>query len=423
MFSSLPLRSLVVAGVLSVCAWSVPAFAAGPITIEQISSNDVLGSWTLAGPADWTAQGSAASKTIDTVAAGTFTLLVRQPTGATIRIQLIKNTEVVQTADVGQMTFTLEDGAPIKILVSYSFSLVGTVGAASDPSGLEFTISGPNGYTETGVTPWSWTSAPQGQYSLQFKVPAGCTPPHNLAQRLQAGERVSFSVTLDCAAADQMRQSLQKVGDQRVKQRAEEAAANYSAAVFSDVPKDAWFAPYIWRINQRSLMSGYKKADGSLTGEFGPERPVSVAELIAIAQRASGRSVDSSLEPNDEYATGQWFAAAYATAEKDSWFITFDRNLDPSRSASRREVVLTLLQALDVPVQWPHGDLFSDISPRSEDAAAIETMAKLGALSTDKSDGRLPTFRPDEDVNRAEMSKMLILLLDTLEEQRAKDGQ
>jgi hypothetical protein len=26
-------------------------------------------------------------------------------------------------------------------------------------------------------------------------------------------------------------------------------------------------------------------------------------------------------------------------------------------------------------------------------------------------------------VNRAEMSKMLILLLDTLEEQRAKDGQ
>lgn len=420
---SFSLRSAIIASAAILFAWAPSALAAGPLTIEQISPSEILGSWTLAGPSDWTDRGEGATKTIDQVTNGTFTLLVRQPTGATVRLQLLKDSEVVQTADVGQMTFTLAEGESAKVLVFYSFTLVGTVGTASDPTGLEFTVTGPNGYTETAVTPWSWTQAPQGQYAVQFKVPAGCTPPKNQGQRLQAGERISFSITLDCDAADEMREGISRAGDQRVKQRAEETAAAMSSSIFQDVPKDAWFAPYIWRVNQHSLMAGYKNADGSLTGEFGPERAVSVAELIAIAQRAANRSVALDIVPANASARGQWFAGAYAAAETDGWFLTFDRDLNPARAATRAEVVSTLLQALDVPLEWPHGTLFADIHPSTPWAMAIETMAELGAISTDKVNDRLPNFRPNDQVNRAELGKMLILLLDQLESDAAKNGK
>lgn len=419
---TLPVRSLLAAGAFALLALAPSALAAGPITVEQISSSEILGSWTLAGPSDWTEHGDAASKTIESATAGTYTLLVRPPTGATVRLQLLKNGEVASTADVGQMTFTIGEESA-KVLIFYSFTLVGTVGAASDPAGLSFTVTGPNGYTEEGVTPWSWTQAPQGQYSLKFKVPDGCTPPSTQGQRLQAGERISFSITLDCDAADRMREGLQRAGDQRVRQRAEETAAAMSSSLFTDVPKDAWFAPYIWRVNQRSLMAGYKNADGSLTGFFGPERPVSVAELIVLAQRAGNRSVDSSLTPGNPGARGQWFSSAFAAAENDGWFVTFDDDLDPTRAATRSEVVMTLLQALDVPLHWPRGDMYADVHPSTENAMAIETMARLGAISADRESGRLPSFRPSDNVNRAEMSKMLILLLDVLEEQAAKEAQ
>ncbi len=415
-------RSLLIAGAFALCAAAPSALAAGPVTVEQISSSEILGSWTLAGPSDWTERGDAASKTIDSVTAGTYTLLVRPPTGATVRLQLLKNGEVTDTADVGQLTFTLGEESA-KILIFYSFTLIGTVGAASDPAGLEFTITGPNGYTEEGVTPWSWTSAPQGQYSLKFKVPDGCTPPSAQGQRLQAGERISFSITLDCAAADKMRQGIQRAEDQRTQQRAEETAAALSSGIFTDVPRDAWFAPYIWRVNQRSLMAGYKNADGSLTGIFGPDRPVSVAELIVIAQRAGNHTVDSTLTPDNRTAMGQWFAASYAAAENDGWFITFDTDADPTRAATRSEVVMTLLQAMDVPLHWPRGDMFADVRASTPNAMAIETMARLGAISADRESGRLPSFRPGDNVNRAEMSKMLILLLDALEELAAKESR
>lgn len=421
---SLPLsvRSLLVAATFALCAAAPSALAAGPITIEQISSSEILGSWTLAGPSDWTERGDGGAKTIDTVTAGTYTLLVRPPTGATVRLQLLKNGEVTDTADVGQLTFTLTEESA-KVLIFYSFTLVGTVGAASDPAGLEFTITGPNGYTEEAVTPWSWTTAPQGQYSLKFKVPDGCTPPSAQGQRLQAGERISFSITLDCEAADKMRAGIQRAGEQRTQQRAEETAAALSASVFTDVPRDAWFAPYIWRVNQRSLMAGYKNADGSLTGIFGPDRPVSVAELIVIAQRAGSHTVDSSLTPRSRVAMGQWFAASYAAAEAGGWFITFDDDADPTRAATRSEVVMTLLQALDVPLYWPRGDMYDDVRASTPNAMAIETMARLGAIGAERENGRLPSFRPGDNVNRAEMSKMLILLLDVLEEQAAREAK
>lgn len=219
-----------------------------------------------------------------------------------------------------------------------------------------------------------------------------------------------------------MRAGVLRANDQRTKQRAEESAASISSSIFNDVPKDAWFAPYIWRANQRSLMAGYKHADGSLTGTFGPDRPVSVAELIVIAQRASNRTADGAFTPENQSARDQWFAAAYAQAERDHWFLTFDDNLDPTRAASRAEVVSTLLQALDVSLFWPRGDLFSDVRASTPWAMAIETMARLDAISSARDLKGAPEFRPGDNVNRAELSKMLILLLDTLEEESAKTG-
>lgn len=58
---------------------------------------------------------------------------------------------------------------------------------------------------------------------------------------------------------------------------------------FSDVPADAWYAPYICAAKNRKVVHGY--ADGS----FKPETPVNTAEALKILLLAYGRKLEDAL--------------------------------------------------------------------------------------------------------------------------------
>ena len=72
-------------------------------------------------------------------------------------------------------------------------------------------------------------------------------------------------------------------------------------------------------------------------------------------------------------------------------------------------MLVTLLQALNIPLQWPTGKLFNDVSRRTPYASAIETAARQGLVSgITGPDGVLTGgFGPDRPVNRAELAKIV----------------
>ncbi len=77
-----------------------------------------------------------------------------------------------------------------------------------------------------------------------------------------------------------------------------------AAATFTDVPADAWFAPYVGQAADLGIVSGYRDNAGNLTGKFGPGDRVSVAQSLKMEIGTLG--IDASkyhLVPSSEFST------------------------------------------------------------------------------------------------------------------------
>ena len=101
-----------------------------------------------------------------------------------------------------------------------------------------------------------------------------------------------------------------------------------------------------------------------------------------------------------------------------------DPEMDPLKPAMRGEVVITLLQAVDIPLQLPKGKLFSDIAIHTPFAAAIETASRENLIAgrTDSQGNSTGTFGPEEPVNRAEMAKIISQVLDRLRKEASSSS-
>jgi hypothetical protein len=189
---------------------------------------------------------------------------------------------------------------------------------------------------------------------------------------------------------------------------------NVGQLVLIDVKQDDWFAQYVFAMARLGIINGYKDSAGSPTGMFGPGDAVTIAQLSKIVHSFMG------IEPRKfapellmhKSAVGTWFQDYMGSAEEHDWRIFLDPNLDVNRPATRGEILVTFLQVLDIPLQWPKGDVFKDVTRRTPYASAIETAASIGIVEgkTDSSGKKTGFFGPMESVNRAELSKMLSAL-------------
>ena len=60
------------------------------------------------------------------------------------------------------------------------------------------------------------------------------------------------------------------------------------AAGFYDVPSGEWYATWVGQAADKGLMSGYKDARGNLTGWFGPDDPITRAQVATVLWRMAG---------------------------------------------------------------------------------------------------------------------------------------
>ena len=389
----------------------------GTIIIDQISGSgsQTIGEWTLITPTNDQQTGSRPSTVITDAHAGNYTIFTKLPTGASANFRVYRNDNIDSIVDKTQTTFRLGNDEAIHIVIHYTITNVGQISVQSDPIGLSFHMTGPNDSHFTGVTPASFQSVAAGQYQVQYDQLDGCSLPSPQSLKLQENSRIDFNIRISCATADALRAKQQQNQTNDVAHIS--ITSGGQTAVINDVPQNAWFAPYVVSVAKFGILSGYQDAKGKLTGEYGPSNNVTVAELAKIAHKIAGVSVDPFLKrlPINTKAQGAWYSPYIASAEDQGWTIYSSATVDPNRPATRGEVLVTLLQALDVPLAWQTGTVFTDVNRRTAYAGAIETASAAGLVDGRKdANGNLTNeFGPADPINRAELAKILSQMIDT----------
>lgn len=384
------------------------------LLIEQRAIDFPLGTWTLLRPGGVEKiTGKSDAKTVADLPAGSYTLIAEPPDGASSVITVYSGDAVVKEVSSTQANLTLSGGETYTMTIRYYKTKVGSVTVNSDPQGMGFTLYGPNEMIEEGITPASFEGAPEGQYKLQYKALEGCVTPKPLADQLKADGRIGFTIEIQCATADKMRQ--EQGPDEREPNL--QVSIDGKTLTMGDVAKSAWYSSAVFDTVKKGVLSGYRNEQGELTGEFGPGNSVTIAELAKIAHKIGSVSEEAFVgqNPANPLAVNIWATPFFASAESRGWTI-FDHGepyVDPARPATRGEVLMTLLQVLEIPLEWQTGELFTDVTVRTPYAAAVETAAKKEIVEGRKdADGKpLNLFGPEDPINRAEMAKLLVTVI------------
>ncbi len=372
----------------------------GALSYEQKSPIDEVGYVSFLDPNQQSIVRTLSKVTLYHLALGRYTMFITPPKGMSTHIYVYQNDVLVETIDRPQYSFDLTGQTVPHFVIQYSLGNTGFVGVTSDPPGVPFRLRGPNTTTE-GVTPQSFDDVSVGQYSVTY-LPDGCPQPPAQSSDLKNRSRVSFSIVLKCDTLQAQTNQKKETSDAFITQK-----IDGKDVVFTDVPRTAWFATYVFDVTKTGILSGYSDRSGHPAGIFGPDQPVTIAELAKIAHKiGSIVTIDMSAQPENLRARFQWFSPYIASAEQKGWAVFQDSHLDATRPATRAEVLETLLQAMDIPLEWPKGTVFTDVTARTPYAAAIETSATHQFITTDAG-----AFQPSLSVNRAELAKILSVMV------------
>lgn len=183
----------------------------------------------------------------------------------------------------------------------------------------------------------------------------------------------------------------------------------------NDVPRQAWFAPYVRDVAERGIVSGYRDAAGKPLGQYGPGNPVTIAELAAMAVRTA-RIDDAGCtdSPANKAARGTWAARIIGCAEQGKWSVYANGSVNPNRSATRAEVVATILEAFKVgTTERVNSTNFRDVTGETAYANAIGRAVadKIVSGYADAQGKATGYFGPQNPINRAEVAKVISLAI------------
>lgn len=91
-------------------------------------------------------------------------------------------------------------------------------------------------------------------------------------------------------------------------------ATDEQVATFKDIAGEEWYSGWVAQAAQRGLMTGYKDANGSYTGYFGPEDTVTRAQVATVLWRVAGQPSTNAKALWD--ARGHWAETAIAWCQE-----------------------------------------------------------------------------------------------------------
>lgn len=184
------------------------------------------------------------------------------------------------------------------------------------------------------------------------------------------------------------------------------------AVTLWDVPKNAWFFPYVETLTDLGIVSGYKDAEGKPKGLYGSENPVTRAETMKIAIGAAGIDPASCGSPQHPKAASHWAAQYVACAEARNFGIGSETNLDAP--IGRAEALHYFLMAFEVTVSDGNPPFEDSKNHRYKNDIAYAYALEIVSGDTNADGSEKGTFRPDENLNRAALAKIATLAIELL---------
>lgn len=179
---------------------------------------------------------------------------------------------------------------------------------------------------------------------------------------------------------------------------------------FIDVPQSAWFAVSVREAAEAGIVNGYKDDRGRLTGMFGPGNSITVAEALKIAVGGAGYDEELYGSLVNSGVRNHW-ASPYVAVAKAEGFEVIRSSTRLDRPATRGEVAALLTSAFNLPTaDVPLDSRYRDVHIDTDYAASIHVLSRDGIVSGDtNTQGELiGRFRPTDNINRAEVVKMIM---------------
>ena len=193
------------------------------------------------------------------------------------------------------------------------------------------------------------------------------------------------------------------------------------AASFYDVPSGEWYATWVGQAADKGLMSGYKDARGNLTGWFGPDDPITRAQVATVLWRMAGGKAASGASFPD-VSPSDWHYQAVSWCVRAGIVTGYTAGADkgrfrPDRAVTRQELAVMVwryARYAGVDVSYPDPTPFKSTSDwRSVDSWASEALtwtSAAGVLSGSVNADGTRSVLPLGTATRAQASKVFVVL-------------
>ncbi len=200
------------------------------------------------------------------------------------------------------------------------------------------------------------------------------------------------------------------------KQNAKEEKYTEGLIPFKDVDDtdEAWYSEFVKNMAGLGIIEGYKSSTGTPLGEFRPSNNVTVAEILKIALITAGYEPTSTGSGNIPAVWAGHWAENYYNKGISLGLAILENDAGPNSAATRGQVIHLILEAFGFDVPDAAGSPYSDVPLTHPEADWIIYATELEIVSGDT--GRT-TFRPNSQVNRAEVSKIINNVLELLSEE------
>jgi len=181
-----------------------------------------------------------------------------------------------------------------------------------------------------------------------------------------------------------------------------------TGSLFWDVDESDWFNAYVSSLADWEIVSGYKDATGRNTGQFKPGNPVSIAEILKMALKAADIDETSCYNvPAHPEAANHWAKYYVACAEQMGIRMFGSSPVSLNASAQRGQVLAIVHDAFREKVLPLYSNFQDTANHRYETDIAHAAFNGIVSGDTDANGNPTGSFRPDDSINRAEVSKVI----------------
>ncbi len=195
------------------------------------------------------------------------------------------------------------------------------------------------------------------------------------------------------------------------------AKFNQNIVPFRDVDDNEWYHDFVATMKRLSIISGYKDKKGLPLGTYIPANNVTFAEILKIVLNAANKGENSSLWNNASVlaqdpgaSTSHWAKHFYQVALYLNLRILADDNFSLDLPITRGQVIALIMDVYELDSSLAGNNCFNDIQSSYQYAKDVCRAKELGIISGNP-DG---TFKPDRSVNRAEIAKIIVKILQVL---------